>query len=43
MVPRALLDPLVPRVTLAPLGLLVLLEPPEPPVVVAHWAESLSS
>jgi len=41
MVPRALLDPLVPRVTLVPPGLP---EPPEPPerrestVVVAHWA-----
>ena len=40
MVPRALLDPLVPRVTLVPLGLPVLPEPPEPPVVVvaADWA-----
>jgi hypothetical protein len=38
MVPRALLDPLVPRVTLVPLGLPEPPEPPEPTVVVAHWA-----
>jgi len=41
MVPRALLDPLVPRVTLVPPDLPGLPEPPErreSTVVVAHWA-----
>jgi len=40
MVPRALLDPRVPRATLEPPGLPVLSGLPVPPVppVVAHWA-----